>query len=207
MTTRVLLVDDHPVVRAGLRAVLESLGDITVCAEARDGRAALERLGTEDHGVDVMVMDLQMGRGMGGLEATRRIVASGGPPVLILTTYDTQADVVAALEAGATGYLLKDAQPETIGQAVHDAAAGRPVLSPSVTARLMTQVRTPAASLSPREIEILRGLATGASNRALAKSLFISEATVKTHLVHIYAKLGVDNRTAAVSRAREEHVI
>lgn len=207
MTTRVLLVDDHPVVRAGLRAVLESLGDITVCAEAQDGRAALERLGTEDHGVDVVVMDLQMGRGMGGLEATRRIVASGGPPVLMLTTYDTQADVVAALEAGATGYLLKDAQPETIGQAVHDAAAGRPVLSPSVTARLMTQVRTPAASLSPREIEILRGLATGASNRALAKSLFISEATVKTHLVHIYAKLGVDNRTAAVSRAREEHVI
>ena len=207
MTTRVLLVDDHPVVRAGLRAVLESLGDITVCAEAQDGRAALERLGTEDHGVDVVVMDLQMGRGMGGLEATRRIVASGGPPVLILTTYDTQADVVAALEAGAPGYLLKDAQPETIGQAVHDAAAGRPVLSPSVTARLMTQVRTPAASLSPREIEILRGLATGASNRALAKSLFISEATVKTHLVHIYDKLGVDNRTAAVSRAREEHVI
>ncbi|MDV5999525.1 response regulator transcription factor [Kocuria rhizophila] len=207
MTTRVLLVDDHPVVRAGLRAVLESLGDITVCAEAQDGRAALERLGTEDHSVDVVVMDLQMGRGMGGLEATRRIVASGGPPVLILTTYDTQADVVAALEAGATGYLLKDAQPETIGQAVHDAAAGRPVLSPSVTARLMTQIRTPAASLSPREIEILRGLATGASNRALAKSLFISEATVKTHLVHIYEKLGVDNRTAAVSRAREEHVI
>ena len=207
MTTRVLLVDDHPVVRAGLRAVLESLGDITVCAEAQDGRAALERLGTEDHGVDVVVMDLQMGRGMGGLEATRRIVASGGPPVLILTTYDTQADVVAALEAGATGYLLKDAQPETIGQAVNDAATGRPVLSPSVTARLMTQVRTPAASLSPREIEILRGLATGASNRALAKSLFISEATVKTHLVHIYDKLGVDNRTAAVSRAREEHVI
>ena len=127
--------------------------------------------------------------------------------MLILTTYDTQADVVAALEAGATGYLLKDAQPESIGQAVHDAAAGRPVLSPSVTARLMNQVRTPGTSLSPREVEILRGLATGASNRALAKSLFISEATVKTHLVHIYDKLGVDNRTAAVSRAREEHII
>ncbi|RKQ33380.1 response regulator [Kocuria tytonis] len=207
MTTRVLLVDDHPVVRAGLRAVLESLGDITVCAEAQDGQAALDALGDPAHGVDVVVMDLQMGRGMGGLEATRRIVAAGGPPVLILTTYDTQADVVAALEAGATGYLLKDAQPESIGQAVHDAASGRPVLSPSVTARLIHRVRAPGASLSPREIDILRGLATGASNRALARSLFISEATVKTHLVHIYDKLGVDNRTAAVSRAREEHVI
>ena len=126
MTTHVLLVDDHPVVRAGLRAVLESLGDITVCAEAQDGRGALDVLARPAHGVDVVVMDLQMGQGMGGLEATRRIVASGGPPVLILTTYDTQADVVAALEAGATGYLLKDAQPATIGQAVHDAAAGRP---------------------------------------------------------------------------------
>ncbi|WP_144942288.1 response regulator [Kocuria salsicia] len=207
MTTHVLLVDDHPVVRAGLRAVLESLGDITVCAEAQDGRGALDVLARPAHGVDVVVMDLQMGQGMGGLEATRRIVASGGPPVLILTTYDTQADVVAALEAGATGYLLKDAQPATIGQAVHDAAAGRPVLSPSVTAHLVSRVRAPGATLSAREIDILRGLATGASNRALAKSLFISEATVKTHLVHIYDKLGVDNRTAAVSRAREEHVI
>ncbi|RLY92347.1 DNA-binding response regulator [Kocuria tytonicola] len=207
MTTRVLLVDDHPVVRAGLRAVLESVGDIAVCAEAQEGRAALAVLDGPEPGVDVVVMDLQMGAGMGGLEATRRIVSAGGPPVLILTTYDTQADVVAALEAGATGYLLKDAQPATIGQAVHDAAAGRPVLSPSVTARLVHQVRTPAASLSPREIEILRGLATGASNRSLAKSLFISEATVKTHLVHIYDKLGVDNRTAAVTRAREDRVI
>ena len=207
MTTRVLLVDDHPVVRAGLRAVLESVDDIAVCAEAQDGRAALEVLDAPGHGVDVVVMDLQMGAGMGGLEATRRIVAHGGPPVLILTTYDTQADVVAALEAGATGDLLKDAQPRTIGQAVHDAAAGRPVLSPSVTARLVNRVRTPSASLSPREIDILRGLATGASNRALAKSLFISAATVKTHLVHIYDKLGVDNRTAAVSRAREDRVI
>ncbi|MDO4919592.1 response regulator transcription factor [Kocuria sp.] len=207
MSTRVLLVDDHPVVRAGLRAVLESVGDIAVCAEAQDGRAALDVLAAPESGVDVVVMDLQMGAGMGGLEATRRIVAAGGPPVLILTTYDTQADVVAALEAGATGYLLKDAQPEDIGRAVHDAAAGRPVLSPSVTARLMSRVRAPGVSLSPREIEILRGLATGASNRALATSLFISEATVKTHLVHIYDKLGVDNRTAAVSRAREERII
>lgn len=207
MTTRVLLVDDHPVVRAGLRAVLESVGDIVVGAEAPDGRVALEMLSRAGGTVDVVVMDLQMGSGMGGLDATRRIVAAGGPPVLILTTYDTQADIVAALEAGAIGYLLKDSQPETIGAAVHDAAAGRPVLSPSVTARLMQRVRSPDTSLSAREIEILRGLATGASNRALAKELFISEATVKTHLVHIYDKLGVDNRTAAVNRAREEHLI
>ncbi|WP_270258799.1 response regulator [Kocuria marina] len=207
MTTRVLLVDDHPVVRAGLRAVLESVGDIVVGAEAPDGRVALEMLSRAGGTVDVVVMDLQMGSGMGGLDATRRIVAAGGPPVLILTTYDTQADIVAALEAGAIGYLLKDSQPETIDAAVHDAAAGRPVLSPSVTARLMQRVRSPGTSLSAREIEILRGLATGASNRVLAKELFISEATVKTHLVHIYDKLGVDNRTAAVNRAREEHLI
>lgn len=205
MSTRVLLVDDHPVVRAGLRAVLEGLPDITVVAEARDALSAQQRSRHDD--IDVVVMDIQMGPGPTGLDATRAIRAAGGPPVLILTTYDTQADVVAALEAGATGYLLKDAQPATIGQAVHDAAAGRPVLSPSVTAHLVSRVRAPGTTLSPREIDILRGLATGASNRALAKSLFISEATVKTHLVHIYDKLGVDNRTAAVSRAREEHVI
>ena len=203
----VLLVDDHPVVRAGLRAVLEGFSNITVAAEAADGQKALETLADPAVSVDVVVMDLQMGSGMGGIEATRRIKTLNGPPVLVLTTYDTQADIVAALEAGATGYLLKDAPPESISQAVQDAAARRPVLSPTVTAQLMKRVTAPATALSAREIEILQHLATGATNRQLAKALFISEATVKTHLIHIYDKLGVDNRTAAIDRARTNRII
>ncbi|GAA2112181.1 response regulator transcription factor [Kocuria atrinae] len=205
MSTRVLLVDDHPVVRAGLRAVLEGLPDITVVAEARDALSAQQRSRHED--IDVVVMDIQMGPGPTGIDATRAIRAAGGPPVLILTTYDTQADILSALEAGATGYLLKDAPEETLRQAVLDAAANRPVLSPQVTAQLVMRTTKPASALSPREIEILELAATGASNRSMAKQLFISEATVKTHLVHVYNKLGVDNRTAAIDRARQQRII
>lgn len=207
MTIQVLLVDDHPVVRAGLRALLEGVGGITVTAEASNGLEALRALADADPPVDVIVMDLQMGPGMDGIEATRRITALNGPPVLVLTTYDTQADILAAMAAGATGYLLKDAPAQTIRQAVHDAAAGHPVLSPTVTAQLMKRITAPATALSPREIEILQRLATGATNRQLAKALFISEATVKTHLVHIYDKLGVDNRTQAIDRARSNRII
>ena len=145
--------------------------------------------------------------GLTGIEATRRIRAEDGPPVLILTTFDTEADIVAALDAGATGYLLKDAPPDAVRRAVRDAAAGRPVLSPSVSAQVRKRAAAPATALSPREIEILRLLATGATNRRLAQALFISEATVKTHLVHIYAKLGVDNRTQAIDRARSARII
>ena len=205
MSTRVLLVDDHPVVRAGLRAVLEGLPDITVVAEARDALSAQQRSRHED--IDVVVMDIQMGPGPTGIDATRAIRAAGGPPVLILTTYDTQADILSALEAGATGYLLKDAPEETLRQAVLDAAANRPVLSPQVTAQLVMRTTKPASALSPREIEILELAATGATNRSMAKQLFISEATVKTHLVHVYNKLGVDNRTAAIDRARQQRII
>lgn len=179
MSTRVLLVDDHPVVRAGLRALLEGLPDITVVAEARDALSAQQRSRHDD--IDVVVMDIQMGPGPTGIDATRAIRAAGGPPVLILTTYDTQSDILSALEAGATGYLLKDAPEETLRQAVLDAAARRPVLSPQVTAQLVARTTKPAAALSPREIEILELAATGASNRSMAKQLFISEATVKTH--------------------------
>lgn len=204
---RVLLVDDHPVVRAGLRAVLDGFDGITVTAEAEDGQQALDLLADREVSVEVVVMDLQMGSGMDGIEATRRLTARSGPPVLILTTYDTQADIMAAMAAGATGYLLKDAPPDTVRQAVRDAAAGRPVLSPTVTAQLIKRVTTPATALSPREIEILQRLATGTTNRQLAKALFISEATVKTHLVHIYDKLGVGNRTQAIDRARAERII
>ena len=206
-TVRVLLVDDHPVVRAGLRALLEGFGGITVTAEAGDGQEALRALAGADPAVDVVVMDLQLGPGMDGIEATRRITARNGPPVLVLTTYDTQADILAAMAAGATGYLLKDAPSDAVRQAVQAAAAGQPVLSPTVTARLVQRVTAPATALTAREIEILRHLATGATNRQLARALFISEATVKTHLVHVYDKLGVDNRTQAVDRARTDHLI
>lgn len=198
----VMLVDDHPVVRTGLRTILDSFDDITVVAEGADGQTALD-LGQR---VDVVVMDIQM-PGMDGITATRKLAETDGPPVLILTTYDTEADIVAAVEAGALGYLLKDAPEQALHDAVLATAAGRRTLSPGVAGALMERVGRPRESLSARETEILRALSTGASNRELAKSLFISEATVKTHLVHIYQKLGVENRTAAITVAREQRLI
>lgn len=199
-----LLVDDHPVVRAGLKALLEADGTLAVLAEAGDGAQALAAL--DDQQVDVVIMDLQMPT-MDGPTAIRRLRDRGGPPVLVLTTYETQADIVSALEAGATGYLLKDSPAEQLREAVRQTAQGRSVLAPSVTQQLVQRAARPAQSLSAREIEILQGLATGASNRELAAQLVISEATVKTHLLHVYDKLGVDNRTAAVHRAREQRLI
>lgn len=201
---RLLLVDDHPVVRAGLKALLEADGSLSVQAEASDGAEALRTL--EQLEVDVVIMDLQM-PGMDGASAIRRIRERGGPPALVLTTYETQADIVAALEAGAIGYLLKDAPADQLREAVRQTAQGRSVLAPSVTQQLVQRAAHPAQSLSPREIELLQGLATGATNRELAARLVISEATVKTHLLHVYEKLGVDNRTAAVHRAREQRLI
>ncbi|MGO1183084.1 MAG: response regulator [Micrococcaceae bacterium] len=202
---RVLLVDDHPVVRAGLAALISGFEGITVAAEAGDGAEALELLeaGTE---VDVVVMDLQMPR-LDGVRATAELTARGGPPVLVLTTFDTRADVVAALRAGAVGYLLKDAPAPTLRQALLDTAERRATLAPEVASALVQQVNQPAPALSAREVELLRTLATGASNRELAAALFISQATVKTHLVHIYDKLGVSNRTAAITVAREQRLI
>lgn len=208
---KVLLVDDHPVVRAGLRAMLSDFEGITVVAEASDGAeaiSALKRANSLTQPVDVVLMDLQMGAGMDGVTATREIKKlTSAPPVLILTTYDSDADIMAAVEAGASGYMLKDAPPEQICQAVQSAAAGQTALAPKVAARIMGRIQNPAPSLSSREIQILGLLATGMPNRQIAKDLFISEATVKTHLVHIYEKLGVDNRTAAISTAREQRVI
>ena len=205
----VLLVDDHPVVRAGLRALLDGFEDITVAAEAGSGAQALravEELAAQGVTVDAVVMDLQMPE-MDGITATGRFRERGGPPVLILTTYDTQADILAAVRAGALGYLLKDAAPEQVRRAVLDTTAGRSTLSPEVSAALLERMRRPETTLSERETELLRLLATGASNRALAQRLFISEATVKTHLVHIYGKLGVGSRTEAVAKAREQRLI
>lgn len=206
-----VLVDDHPVVRAGLRAMLSEDPKIRVVAEAADGKAALDvvaRLVTEGLRPDLVLMDLQMGEGMDGVAATRQLRQQcPGLPVLILTTYDTEADILAAVEAGASGYMLKDAAPEEIHRAVHDAAAGRTALAPAVAARLMGRMRDDSTSLSAREVELLELLATGLSNQQIARQLFISVATVKTHLVHIYQKLGADNRTAAVRVASERGII
>ncbi|MFF4340973.1 response regulator [Kitasatospora sp. NPDC001540] len=199
---RVMVVDDHPVVRRGLRAVVEDLPEVAAVGEAADGAAALDLLAAlpAERRPHVVLMDLQMGTGMHGVEATRRITALPDPPaVLVLTTYSTDADILAAVEAGATGYLLKDAPPEELAAAVHATARGETVLAPPVAARLLGRVRAGRPSLSPRETEILQLLAEGLPNRQISKRLFISEATVKTHLVHIYDKLGVDSRTSAIA--------
>ncbi|WP_017973901.1 response regulator [Actinopolyspora halophila] len=203
---RLLLVDDHPVVRRGLRAMFEDRSDMLVVDEASDGRAALDIL--RNTVVQVVLMDLRMKSGMDGVTATREITALSEPPaVLVLTVYDTDADILAAVEAGATGYMLKDSPPEQLCEAVRSAALGETALGPDVAARLFDRLRAPTEALSPREAEILRLLSQGLSNRALSRELFISEATVKTHLVHIFDKLGVDNRTAAISTALQRGII
>ena len=197
---RLLLADDHPVVRAGLRAVLESEPDIVVVDAVPTAEAAIARAQCGD--VDVVLMDLQFGTAVGGIEATGQITALASPPrVVVLTTYDTEADILAAVEAGATGYLLKDAPPEELIAAVRTAAAGQSALAPTVTDRLMDRLRTPATSLSAREAQVLTLVAEGLSNEEIAGRLFVSQATIKSHLVHIFAKLDVDSRTAAVATA------
>lgn len=206
MSIKVMLIDDHPVVRAGLRAILDSFRDIEVVAEGSSGAAVDRLFAPESLAVDVVVCDIQM-PGVDGISATRRVRDNDGPPVLILTTYDTEADIIAAVEAGALGYLLKDSPEQVLHDAVVATVEGRRTLSPEVAGLLAERVGRPQQALSAREIEILQALATGASNRALAQQLFISEATVKTHLIHVYQKLGVDNRTAAVTAARERKLI
>ncbi|WP_067482160.1 response regulator [Actinomadura hibisca] len=203
---RVLIADDHPVVRAGLCALLASEPDIEVVAEAADGAAAVRQAGLTRP--DLVLMDLRLGEGIDGVEATRRILELPDPPrVLVLTTYDSDADIARAIDVGAAGYLLKAGPPEELFAGIRTAARGETALSPKVATRLLNRVREPAPALSPREIETLELLARGLSNRQIAKELFVSEATVKTHLVHIFAKLGVDTRTAAVATAVERRLI
>ena len=203
---RLLLADDHPVVRAGLRAVLETEEGIAVVAEAATAEEAVTRAAAG--GIDVVLMDLRFGRGMTGAEATAAITARpGAPRVLIVTTYDTDADTLPAIEAGATGYLLKDAPPEDLAAAVRTAAAGRTVLAPTVADRLMHRLRTPATALTRRETEVLGLVADGLSNQAIAARLHLTEGTVKSHLARAYAKLGVDSRTAAVATATDLGII
>ncbi|MCP2343818.1 response regulator [Actinomadura rupiterrae] len=193
---RLLIVDDHPVVRDGLRGVFGAVPDFEVVGEAADGAAAVELADR----ADVVLMDLRM-PGTGGVEAIARLRATRPDVrVLVLTTFDSDSDVLPAIEAGATGYLLKDAPREELVRAVRAAHRGESVLSPSVAGRLMASVRRPSdQALSARERQVLELVASGATNRDAARELFVSEATVKTHLLHIYGKLGVRDRASAVA--------
>jgi len=203
---RLLIVDDHPVVRDGLRGMLAGDPDLEVVGEAEDGAEALRLVASLQP--DVVLMDLRM-PGMGGAAAIRQLAEQGSEArVLVLTTYDSDSDVVPALEAGATGYLLKDAPREQLVRAIRAAARDEAVLAPSVATRLVSQLRAPTHdALSERELEVLTLIAQGETNRGAAARLFISEATVKTHLLHIYAKLDVNDRAAAVASAYERGLL
>ncbi|MGK0617439.1 response regulator [Meiothermus cerbereus] len=203
---RILLVDDHPVVRAGLSGLLSSQPDFVVVGEASNGLEALSVL--EQVGADVVLMDLRMPQ-MDGVTAIRQVRARFPKvQVLVLTTYDTDSEIVRAVEAGATGYLLKDVPREELFRAVRLCAKGEAVLSPPVAARLLGRMRGPSEeTLSVRELEVLALVAKGFSNKEIARKLKISEATVKTHLLHTFEKLGVDDRTAAVTVALERGIL
>jgi DNA-binding NarL/FixJ family response regulator len=200
MTLRLLVVDDHPVVRMGLVAMLSEHEDFEVVGEASDGAEAVAL--AAGLAPDVVLMDLRM-PGMDGTEATARLRASAQPPaVLVLTTYDTDADIVRAVEAGATGYLLKDAPRATLADAIRRSARGETVLAPPVVAKLANRMRAPVGpTLTERESEVLRCVARGLSNAQVGRELHIGEATVKTHLLRTFEKLGVTDRTAAVTAA------
>ncbi|MFE9688746.1 response regulator [Micromonospora sp. NPDC005806] len=196
---RLLIADDHPVVRDGIRGMFAGDPEFEVLGEAGDGAQAVALARVLNP--DVILMDLRMPR-MDGVAAIKELARLGiAARVLVLTTYDTDRDVVPAIEAGATGYVLKDTGREELIHAVRTAARGEAVLSPSVATRLLGQVRAPADPLSARELEVLRLIADGATNREAAARLFISEATVKSHVLHIYTKLGVNDRAAAVAVA------
>ncbi|ROS25495.1 LuxR family two component transcriptional regulator [Rathayibacter sp. PhB127] len=204
---RVLLVDDHPIVRAGLRALIGAEDGLTVVGEAGSPAEAIDAAARLHP--DVVLMDLRFGADREtGVDATRALRASAAPPsVLVLTTYDTDADILGAVEAGASGYLLKDAPPEDLLAAIRAAAAGESALAPAVAARLFERLRSPSPRLSTRETEVLALVAQGLSNTEVAARLFVTETTVKSHLAHVFAKLGVASRTAAVSAARRQGIV
>ncbi|MGM7421446.1 response regulator transcription factor [Cellulosimicrobium sp. ES-005] len=203
----VVLADDHPVVRTGLRAVLEAEPDVRVVAEVGSAEELLARL-RGGLRADVVLLDLQFGPGrLGGVDAVREIVATDGPAVLVVTTYDADADILAAVEAGARGYLLKDAPTHELVAAVRAAAAGEVALGPAVQRRLLGRLRSPGTALTARELEVLSLVAEGRTNDEIAHELFLSRATVKTHLVHVYDKLGAPSRTAAVAEARRRGLL
>ena len=197
---RILLVDDHPVVRHGLRGMLDAEPDLTVVGEASSGTAGVAA--ARELTPDIVLMDLRMPDG-DGVQATGQILAAlPAARVVVLTTYETDRDILRAIEAGASGYLLKDASPAELADAVRAAARGETVLAPSVASTLVRQVRAPAPpALSARETQVLRLVARGRTNAEIGKELFISEATVKTHLLRVFNKLDVADRTAAVTTA------
>lgn len=197
----VLIADDHPVVRAGLRALLTAADDVTVVGEAATPEEAVAL--AEQLTPELVLMDLQFGEADTGADATRRIRSlDAAPYVLVLTNYDTDGDILGAVEAGASGYLLKDAPPHELVAAVRAAARGESALAPAIAGRLLARMRAPQVSLSAREIEVLQLVAEGESNGEIAARLHVTDATVKSHLVHVFSKLGVGSRTAAVAEAR-----
>lgn len=205
MTIRVVLVDDHPVVRAGIRALLDGEPDLAVAAEATDASSALRAVRSLNP--DVVVVDLNLGSGADGVELITRLGAfDDQPEVLVLTTYDTEADVLRSLDAGARSFLLKDAPADELLGAVRRTARGETVLAPSAAAILLRR-SAGATALTEREVEVLELLAQGLSNRALARRLLVSEATIKSHLSHLYTKLGVQTRAGAVAAAIERRII
>ena len=205
-TIRVVLVDDHPVVRAGLRALIDGQDDLSVVGEGYD-LASAERVVVLER-PDVVLMDLSLGDGPGGAEVTARLTALDHPPrVLVLTTYDTEADILRAIQAGAKGYLLKDAPPEELWAGIRATARDETVLASSVAAVLVRRASAPGPVVTEREVEVLELLSRGLGNKEMARELAVSEATVKSHLSHIYTKLGVDTRAGAVAAAIEQRII
>lgn len=205
---RLVIADDHPIVRAGLKALFSSEDDLSVVAEASTPDEAVAA--AERENPDVVLMDLQFGakETTSGADATRRIRALDAPPyVLVLTNYDSDADILGAVEAGASGYLLKDAPPHELIAAVLAAASGESALAPVIASRLLDRMRAPRVQLSAREMEVLEAVAAGHSNTEVATQLFVSETTVKSHLAHIYSKLDVTSRTAAVAEARQRGIL
>lgn len=203
--TTVLVVDDHPVVRAGLVALLSTRPGLQVVGEAGSEVEALAVW--ERTRPDVVLMDLRLGADDGVTVIRRLLGRDPSAKALVLTTYYTDADIVAAIEAGASGYLLKDVAPEALGAAVEAAGRGETVFAPSVAGRLARRVVSRPTELTDREREVMALVADGLGNRQIAKALFLSEATVKTHLVHVFSKLGVDNRTSAVAEARARGIL
>ena len=213
MTTRVLIVDDQSLVRAGFRLILESQPDFAVVGEAPDGEQAVAL--ARRHRPEVVLMDIRMPR-MDGLEATRRILEDGpsGCRIVMLTTFDLDEYVYAALRVGACGFLLKDVTPEQLIASVRLVAAGDALLAPSITRRLIeryalrgSELSRDLSSLTEREVEVLRLMAQGLANQAIGEQLFVSEATVKTHVAHILDKLHVENRVQAVVAAYESRLV
>ena len=204
---RIVLVDDHPVIRAGLRALIEGQDDLAVVAEAETLEQAV--VGVTAQRPDLVLMDLNLGEDeAGGVEVTAAVRALPNPPeVLVLTTYDTEADIIRVLDAGARGYLLKDAPPTELFAGIRATARGETVLAPSVAATLIRRTTSGANTITEREVEVLELLSRGLGNKEIARELFVSEATVKSHLSHIYTKLAVDTRAGAVAAAIERRII